>query len=319
MHASIAVCVMMVGGYVLPESDVTVVPLKVDDLARQAALADQTLGESARRSDLPRVAWVDQVEPSTDVPLQNQKPRTSQRAQQANPRRMPVAPTDPAAGYLNLRAKGMSGLPSGYVENGPPPGRTTYGQQGVRYAQAAPLTGSPGATGYTSGTGYPPNYPMQAAGSGYPSAGYGSAPGYPSSVGYGQPGGYTQSPPVATIGGYTPPNSQGTGYPVSTYNTPTGGITKQFSNYQPPSGYSPWNNLYLSTANGTINTYTAYVKPMVQQQNINMQTNDQINNVQLMQSLYGTPGVQVPAGGGGLIDPSGVQNFNYFSPGSPTQ
>jgi len=97
--------------------------------------------------------------------------------------------------------------------------------------------------------------------------------------------------------------------PVSNIGADTGG--KAFSNYQAPSGYSPWNNLTLPTNNGTTNPYTAYVKPAMDQQMFNSHISEQINGVQTQQRLYqGTPGYEVPISGAGLANPSQFINYS---------
>ena len=48
-----------------------------------------------------------------------------------------------------------------------------------------------------------------------------------------------------------------------------GGGSKPFSNYQAPSGFSPWQLLTQPTQGGTLNPYTAYVQPVLNQQNFN--------------------------------------------------
>ena len=79
---------------------------------------------------------------------------------------------------------------------------------------------------------------------------------------------------------------------------------KPFSDYQPPSGYSPWLLMNQQTNNGTISPYTAYVQPALNQQNINAHVSEQINGVRTMQPYGGgTPGSEVNAGGNGLLNP----------------
>ena len=81
--------------------------------------------------------------------------------------------------------------------------------------------------------------------------------------------------------GPTLPGATGTGVALGTGRDPTtpqyptmvdpsaGPAAKPYDNYQPPSGYSPWMNLYQPTNNGTISPYTAYVQPALKQQNFN--------------------------------------------------
>ena len=46
-------------------------------------------------------------------------------------------------------------------------------------------------------------------------------------------------------------------------NPSVGGGDKPFSGYQAPSGYSPWQQLNAPTDNGTINPYSAYIRPAI--------------------------------------------------------
>jgi hypothetical protein len=91
-----------------------------------------------------------------------------------------------------------------------------------------------------------------------------------------------------------------------------GGANKPYSDYQPPSAYSKWNNLQLPSSNGTINPYTAYVKPVADQQSFNAHISEQINGVRTMQSGVGsgTPGVEVSVGGNGLANPNAFQSYS---------
>ncbi len=64
------------------------------------------------------------------------------------------------------------------------------------------------------------------------------------------------------------------------------------------------------TNNGTLNPYTNYVQPMMNQQNFNSHVSEQINGVQTMQRGYGpNPGVETNMGGNGLNNPSGVIDY----------
>ena len=59
------------------------------------------------------------------------------------------------------------------------------------------------------------------------------------------------------------------------------GGSKPFNGYQPPSGYSPWQQLYTSqTNNGTVSPYINNVRPQLDQQNFNAHVSEQINGVQ---------------------------------------
>jgi hypothetical protein len=101
------------------------------------------------------------------------------------------------------------------------------------------------------------------------------------------------------------------------YSTPAGNgasVSKPYSNYTPPSGYSPWMSLNQSTNGGTISPYTAYVRPQLDQQNFNARVSEQINGVPSMQRINsGTPGSEVNMGGNGLANPAGFMDYmNYY-------
>ena len=94
---------------------------------------------------------------------------------------------------------------------------------------------------------------------------------------------------------------------------PSAGAGKPFSNYTTPNGYSPWQNLYLPSANGTISPYTSYVQPALNQQNFNAHMSEQINGVRTG-GYYGsgTPGMESNIGSGnGLVNPSTILNYKY--------
>ena len=98
-------------------------------------------------------------------------------------------------------------------------------------------------------------------------------------------------------------------------NPPADDTSKPFSGYQVPSGYSPWMALYAPTANGTLFPYVSYVQPSVQQQNFNLHVNEQINSVQMQQRGYmGTPGIEVPMSGNGLVNPQIFLNYKGYYP-----
>lgn len=96
-------------------------------------------------------------------------------------------------------------------------------------------------------------------------------------------------------------------------NTSVGGGAKPFSDYQRPTGYSPWMNLYNTpTNNGTVSTYTNNVQPQFQQQQYNQQTAERIQGVQnyiVGPRGGGTPGMEMPVNGAGLANPYGYINY----------
>jgi len=132
-----------------------------------------------------------------------------------------------------------------------------------------------------------------------------------------------QIPPTPTVGSnYGYPTSVNNitnpyGLPSSSNpmaNPSAGGVSKPFSNYQAPSGFSPWQLLNQPTQGGTINPYTAYVQPVMTQQNVNSHLSEQINGVQTQQRYgAGTPGMELNTGGNGLVNPQIFQNYlNYY-------
>ena len=84
-----------------------------------------------------------------------------------------------------------------------------------------------------------------------------------------------------------------------------------FSDYQRPNGYSPWMGLYQPTSNGTISTYTAVIRPPLDQGNFSSHVNQQSSGA-------GTPGMEVPVGGNGLANPNAFQNYGGGSYGTVT-
>lgn len=118
MHTSIAVCLMMVGGYIYPECEVATVPLK-DDLTRPNPIQDQEWKERVKRVPLPQV-------PSIDVSSQAGDNRAAPYRYNPNLMRpqqqpfMPSAPTQEGPGSNGQ--VGINGQP-GYgpaVNNGQP-------------------------------------------------------------------------------------------------------------------------------------------------------------------------------------------------------
>ena len=104
----------------------------------------------------------------------------------------------------------------------------------------------------------------------------------------------------------------------SSANPSAANLTKPFSNYQAPSGFSPWQLLNQPTQGGTLNPYTTYVQPVFNQQNVNSHMSEQINGVQTQQRYgAGTPGMEVNAGGNGMVNPQIFQNYLNFAPTNP--
>jgi len=109
-------------------------------------------------------------------------------------------------------------------------------------------------------------------------------------------------------------NQSGLGATTNPFSNPsTGAAPKPYSDYQPPSGYSPWQLLNQSTQNGTVNPYTTFVQPAIQQQNFNSHMSEQINGVMTSPRYNtGTPGVEVPMGSNGMANPQIFQNYKNY-------
>jgi hypothetical protein len=287
MHA-IAVCVMMVGGYIVPEVDITTIPLK-DDVGKGISIQDLEWKERALTAHLPQV-------PTLGIPKQtasdggpylpNDRTTSYPRSPYDNSRRPSVIPQSPTEPGNNV------------VQN---PWQPTQGQgASPRMPSAGGGYNSPAAAG-PGGNNFSPN------------AGFAN----PVGIGAGQYQAQraVQATPLQTANNYIQNNNG------STYNRQYGSsgpsqvsadqTGKAFSGYQPPSGNSPWNNLYLPTNNGTTNPYTSYVRPAMDQQTFNSHISEQINGVQTQQRGYqGTPGYEAPPmSGPGLVNPNATIDY----------
>ncbi len=284
MHASIALCVMMVGGYLPPESEITTVPLNIDP-AGFSNIQDLEWKEGAKNIHLPQVPTIQNGQSSVDDSRKGKfavpYPPTDPRAPQGRSLAMPAPPTQAgpangggyqAGGIGQAGGYGQQGYSSGAPKNDPyanvSVARNPVTATGA-YVQPTPQAiVAPSTSNFTNG------YSANAL-----TAQYGL-------------------PPIATpsVGGAS--------------------SSKPFNGYQPPSGYSPWMALNASTNNGTLNPYTAYVQPAVSQQNFNSHVSEQINGVQTMQRNLnsGTPGTEVNVGGNGLANPQIFQNYRGYYP-----
>jgi len=280
MHASLALCVMMFGGVVYPDSEITTIPLQ-DDLSNLAGIQELEWREHVKRKPLPRVPTVDDRQQSSDDSRYRRSyPPTDPRAMQPRQQMMPEAPTSPGG------AQGQMGYgPSANGQTGYG-GQTGVGQPGANDPYAnLPIAGRNPVAGYSNrGLTNLPQAPTVQQSLSY----------YPNSV-----------------------NSVTNPYGLSNTSMPTAnpsvGGSKPFSNYQAPTGFTPWQLLNQPTQGGTINPYTAYVQPTLNQQNVNSHLSEQINGVQTMQRNfgYGTPGVEMNTGGNGLVNPQIFQNYIY--------
>ena len=320
MHASIALCLMMVGGPIAPESDITTVPLNPDTSITNN-IQDLEWKERVKRVPLPRVPTLDDRQQSGDA--YNPYGRTGRyyaptdpRAQRPTPS-MPMPPTDTTgtAGGYGQQGNGQQGYgQQGYGQQGQGYGQAGNGQQGSGYGHQPYGPGSNGQGGY--GTNMPKNNL-------YPNS---SMPGAnPIPGNYNAPPAMPMSPVMPGVNNYT--NNLNTSvsqitnrYGLSTPSSPmaspaAGGVAKPFDNYQPPSGYSPWLLLNQPTNNGTLSPYSAYVQPAMNQQNFNAHMSEQINGVPTMPRYgSGTPGVETNMGGNGMANPAIFQNYKNYYP-----
>ncbi len=293
MHASIALVLMMVGGPIFPESEITTIPL-TDDLSTPNLIQDQEWQERVKNKPLPRVPTLDDRQQSNDYYGRQRFPYGPNGATRPNQQMIPDAPTSADGQQHPVGNMNMPYQPGG------------ASQVGGAYPPLAPRIDP-----YANGTGLP---------------GLGRGP-FASVPGVGTPIA-TPMPATPSVSNYinnvTPTSvSQYTaryGLPNSPNNTmdpmaAAGGGSKPFSGYTPPNGYTPWQSLYTPTNNGTLNPYTQRVQPQFDQLNFNAHTSEQINGVQTMQrAIYGgTPGVETNTGGvNGLVNPSTFQNYmNY--------
>jgi hypothetical protein len=281
MHTSIAVCLMMVGGYIYPECEVATVPLK-DDLTRPNPIQDQEWKERVKRVPLPQV-------PSIDVSSQAGDNRAA--PYRYNPNLM--------------RPQQQPFMPSAPTQEGP----GSNGQTGINGQAGYGPAGNNGQAGYGP------------AGGANPAANYIS----PNATAPGQNPVYGRQVPVAnvvpTVNNLNYNNSMsnltnqyGLGNLQNPMLNPSVGGTsnKPFNDYQRPTGYSPWQNLYLPSNNGTVDPYTAYVRPAMDQQNFNSHVSEQINGVRT-RGYYGdtnTPGMEMNTGSGnGLVNPGIMRDY----------
>ncbi|MGO9109956.1 MAG: hypothetical protein ACLP9L_12050 [Thermoguttaceae bacterium] len=274
MHASIALCIMMVGGPVFPDPEVTTVPLK-DDSSSAISIQDQEWRERVKSKPLPRVPTVDDRQSGDDG-----RPR------------FPYSPTDPRAAHPN---QGMMPVAPTSADNQHPMGNMPYQPGGGN--PLSPQSGGSYPLGNGSALGHN-------AVSGYTGLGYPATPVTPTAGNYGSNVPTSVSQLSARYG---LSNSQ------NTTLDPMGG-GKPFSGYTPQNGFTPWQYLNQPTQGGTINPYTTYVQPALNQQNFNSHLSEQINGVQMQQRLegIGTPGMETNFGGNGLVNPQIFQNYRNY-------
>jgi hypothetical protein len=294
MHASIALCVMMFGGVAYPDmpSDaITTLPLFYDPSPLDPRWEQERL-DRLKHHPLPHVVTVDDRQPSADDSRYNKWPyRPNMQQQQNRPTGvMPQAPTQ--AGPPSQAPAGPYGSPPAQIGQG-----GSYGPGGAQPPGQVATRDDPYA-----------NMPIAGAN---PVARYNSRTNVP------------QVPQPPTASNYFNNNSvnsitsqYGLSNPSNGFNNPgAGGGVKPFSNYQPPSGYSPWQLLNQPTQNGTLNPYTNFVQPALSQQNFNAHVSEQINGVRTMQRGYGgASGPEISVGGNGLVNPQIFQNYLNYMP-----
>jgi hypothetical protein len=300
MHATLALCLMMVSGPVAPgpEPEIVNVPLNVDAASPGAMQELEWKANTQQRRTLARVPTLitdDSRRADGRVPSGRYAPPTDRngaRGQQPGGQQagLPTSPTDP-------------GNMAGGTPNGPMPllpgagGGQGYGGQGYGgqgYAQDRPTTYSPnGVSGRAVSN-------MGAAGTQTAAPGAIGAPRASDTL-----SGIYGNANMSYLGVSSNPM----------LNTSVGGAPKPFSDYQRPSGYSPWMSLYNTpTNNGTVSTYASSVQPQIQQQQYNRQMAEQIQGVRntIMSPQAGsTPGMEMPVSGAGLVNPNAVINYGF--------
>lgn len=144
MHASIAIFVMLVGGPVNPEIEITVLPLK-DDPSSQTSIQDLEWKERVKQHPLPHVPTLDDRQQTADDSGRNgYRPYPPTGTQPVRPPVMPAPPTDagpvgngygPSGNYGYGQAGSGGGGnygPNGGYGGGPPP----YGNPGASLSMA---------------------------------------------------------------------------------------------------------------------------------------------------------------------------------------
>ncbi len=163
MHASIVLFVMMVGGPVVPEPEIVVVPLR-DDISNPSFIQEMEFRERAKAHPLPPVPTIDATQQARDdgqtprMPL----PPTDVRAPRPSQPMMPQAPTSPDAprgpmANMPYQPGGGTAPPSQFGGGSP----TAAAPRNDPYANASPAGRNP-VYGY-SGIPTPAALPSQTA------------------------------------------------------------------------------------------------------------------------------------------------------------
>jgi hypothetical protein len=293
MHASIALCLMMVGGPVAPEPDIIDVPLRVDS---PTSMDEIEWKESSKRMKLPRVPTLGEESSAPGDYRGNRgryTPPTDPNALQRRQSAMPMSPTDPG----NLGGGSPMGQAPGVPGSGIVQGYQGQGSQGQGYAPNRSNTFNPGANNFSKPVNG--NYGGVTAQTSAPSA--------------------TRIPSASdTMGGIMNIANQTGGASANPMLNQSAGGQKPFNDYQRPSGYSPWMNLYTTpTNNGTMSTYTTSIQPTMQQQQYNRQIAEQIQGVR--NALVAPPSHALDeerniGAGNGLVNPNSFLNYGPYYP-----
>ena len=289
MHASIVFCLMMVGGPIAPEPEIIDVPL-FDPKSNPTAMDDLEWKERNKHyTNLPHVPTLGEDRSNVDGPGSRGMPSNPYAPQRRPQTEIPVSPTEPGNIGGGAPTGPMPTMPGSGIGQG-------YGNGGQGNTSSRPPT-------------YTPNWSNN-----------------PVRNNYGGIGVQTTATPVPrtptasdTMGGIMNIASiTGLGVPSNPMLNNSIGTQKDFSGYQPPSGYSPWMGLYNTpTNNGTVSTYTSTVQPQMQQQAVNRQVAEQIQGVRnlLVAPPSSTPGQEQNMGvGNGLANPNAFLNYGPYYP-----
>ncbi len=296
MHATLALCVMSIGGWVSTESEITTLPLH-ENLSIYNDIQDRELKENTRRAKLPKVPTIGEYAPSGDY---GSSPRgyrpTNPTANTSRPGPIGGIPQSPtSAGDIGTGGRPLPSVPTGGLPGGYS-GQSAYpGQSGGYSGNNDPYANRQVPGSNPLGPGAQVNQIQRAAvanrASNYTSE-Y-SASSYTSRYS----GGATQNPLLNN----------------------SFDASKPYDSYQPPSGVSPWQNLYnQNTSNGTNNPYYSAVRPALQQQQFNQRISSQIGGVpgtgQRSGTGNATPGIEQPVEGAGMVNPNSFINYGNYYP-----
>ncbi len=269
MNLALGMWLLLAGDWVLPATND---PSNLAPLGNSGAYnaIDRTdIGSKAKMSALASGLPTSTQSPASGPgpaqrPSRPQGPSQSQYGRPASyglssiPRRMPVAPTDASIGGMPMMPMAPTDPRTAGMQMPMPP--TSYG---TNFGRTRPGSRVPG---YSPG-GYSNVSRLQSQ----------MSPSFTRNES--QPRGPAQ---IGTIGSNTGPNTGG-------FNT-----SKAFAGYTPPSPVSPYLSIFQNnTAGGTIDPYTTNVKPILDQQQRNMQLSNNISQLQSQVSpLLAPPAAQ---------------------------